>query len=170
MLGPCRITLGHDTSNSEAGGKEAGHTLWKNDRDQGWDVEWLEPNRFKMADKMTSARLWASVYTRPAHQHAKWHTPRHHDSSEAKHQRPKTGRQPSSLKSPLLPQKSWNNPPAHLAYEITVSYKLVLAKGSCHPPLQILNSMLLQLLTLDMALRKIKMENEALCVPSKLLE
>ena len=43
----------------------------------------------------------------------------------------------------------------------------MLAKGICHPPLQILNSVPL---TLDMALRKFRVENEALCDPRKYLE
>lgn len=42
--------------------------------------------------------------------------------------------------------KSWNNHPTHLVYEMTVSYKLVLARSAAICPYKILNSMLLQLL------------------------
>ena len=34
----------------------------KNDRAQGHDINWLEPNRPTMADELTSTRPWASVY------------------------------------------------------------------------------------------------------------
>ena len=46
-------------STSETGGKEAGHDLWKNDIAQVHDINWLEPNGSKMADKSTSTRPWA---------------------------------------------------------------------------------------------------------------
>ena len=47
-----------------------------------------------------------------AHQQAKWHTQRHHDSSKADHKRPKTGSGP--IPGNLPPTKnSWKNPPTH---------------------------------------------------------
>ena len=50
-------------SGSETGGKGAGHNLWKNGIALEHDINWLEPNGSKMADKSTSTRPWASVYT-----------------------------------------------------------------------------------------------------------
>ena len=41
----------------ETGGKGAGHNLEKIDAAQGHDINWLEPNRSKMANKSTSARI-----------------------------------------------------------------------------------------------------------------
>ena len=47
----------------ETGGKGAGHNLWKHDIARGHDINWLEPSGSKMADKSTSTRPWASLYT-----------------------------------------------------------------------------------------------------------
>ena len=48
------------------GGKGAGHNFWKNDVTQGHNINWLEPNGTKMADK-----------TRPRSSISKWNdTPR----------------------------------------------------------------------------------------------
>ena len=40
----------------------AGHNLLKNDIAQGHDINWLEPARSKMVDKLSSTKPWASVY------------------------------------------------------------------------------------------------------------
>ena len=46
-----------------AGGKGAGHNLWKNDIAQGGNISWLESDGSKMAVKSTLTRTWSSVYT-----------------------------------------------------------------------------------------------------------
>ena len=51
-----------------------------------------------------------------------------------------------------------------------VSYRLVLANGSCCLPLQRLNPVLMQLLTLSVPRRQFRVESEALCAPGKLVE
>ena len=48
-------------SGSETEGKGAGHNLWQNDTSPGQDINWLESNGSKMADKLT--RSWVSVYS-----------------------------------------------------------------------------------------------------------
>ena len=63
---------------------------------------------------------------------------------------------------------------------LSVSYKLVLAKsicrglnntkGICHLPLQRLNPVLLQLLTVNTHCGEFRVENGALCAPGKLVE
>ena len=47
------------------------------------------------------------------YQHAKLHTHRCHDSSEADHKKSKSWQWPSFWKSLPLLQNSWNNPPVH---------------------------------------------------------
>ena len=44
-------------------GKGQGTTFKKSDVGQGRDSNWLEQNRSKMADELTSTRPWASAYT-----------------------------------------------------------------------------------------------------------
>ena len=51
------------------GGKGAGHNFWKNDIARGHNINQLESNGIKMADKSTLIRHWSSI--------CKWHdTPR----------------------------------------------------------------------------------------------
>ena len=40
----------------------AGHNFWKDDIVQGDNINWLESNGSKMADKSTLTRSWSSVY------------------------------------------------------------------------------------------------------------
>ena len=46
---------------SETGGKEAGHNFWKNDIVRGHNINQLESNGSRMADKSTSTRPWSSI-------------------------------------------------------------------------------------------------------------
>ena len=46
---------------TETRGKGAGHNFWKNDIARGHNINWLEPNGSKMADKSTWARPWSSI-------------------------------------------------------------------------------------------------------------
>ena len=50
--------------------------------------------------------------------------PRCQDSSEVKHQRPKSGPWPSSWNSPPLPQNSWDNPPTYESVKLASPWKL----------------------------------------------
>ena len=57
---------------------------------------WLEPTQLKMAEDLTSSGPWDSLYIH----YNSWHTHQCHDSSEANHESPKSGRWPNSWKSP----------------------------------------------------------------------
>ena len=85
------------------------HTTFKRMTAVGYDINWLEPIRSKMAEDSTSSGPWASLYPH-FNTLAKWHALRHHDSSEADYKRPKSGQWPNSWKSPPHPQNSWSNP------------------------------------------------------------
>ena len=69
---------------------------WHN---QGHNINWLESNGSKVADKSTSINLWLTMQINLApqymliviHQQAKWHTQRFHDSSKDDHHRSKSG-------------------------------------------------------------------------------
>ena len=91
----------------EEGGRPQPLKEWHNH--WGYDINWLEPTRSKMAEDLTYSWPWASLY---AHcntiAYAKQHTHRCHDSSEAKR-----GWWPNSWRSPPLPQNIWNNPPTY---------------------------------------------------------
>ena len=51
------------TLKQEGRGKGARHNLWKNDIAWGYNINRLESNGSKMADKSTSTRPWSSLYT-----------------------------------------------------------------------------------------------------------
>ena len=112
------------------GGKGAGHNPWKNDIAWGHNInQWLESNEPKMADKSTSmTRLWSSISKLNDIPRGAMTVP----MSTIK--RPKSGWWPNSLKSPPLPQNSWNIPPS-LAYEITQPVKAnhAIFQGCTHP-------------------------------------
>ena len=40
--------------------ERVGHNLYKNDVTQGYDINWLEPNRSKIEDESTSTKTWVS--------------------------------------------------------------------------------------------------------------
>ena len=82
----------------------AGHNFWKNDIAQRQNINQLESNGTKMADK---TRPWSSI--------SKWNdTPRGALTVPRHCQKPRSGRWPKSWKSPPLPQNSWTNPSTHL--------------------------------------------------------
>ena len=67
----------------------------------GYGINWSEPNRSEIADKLTSSRPWTSSYTHcNTLAYAKWYTPQHHYSSEANHKRTKSRWWPNFWKSP----------------------------------------------------------------------
>ena len=81
-----------------------GHRIGKNETAQGYGINWLEPNRSKMADKSTSTRLWASVWSH-------CNTSANTMTVQATRQRPKRGCGGPVAGNPHpFPSNSWNNP------------------------------------------------------------
>ena len=85
------------------GAKEAGSNFWKKDIAQRHNRNQLESNETKMADNTRPKFQSASEKT---HSEVPW---QFHSIVK----RPRRGRWPKSLKSPLLLKNSWNNLPTH---------------------------------------------------------
>ena len=102
-------------------GKTEGKGERGNKERDGWWHHWLNGHEFKQtpADSEGQRSLECcsqtglNDWTRTTHQQTKRHTQRCHDSSEADHQRPKSGQGPNPWKSLPLPHNSWHNPPIY---------------------------------------------------------
>ena len=75
----------------------------------GHDIYWLEPARMNWFPLDLEPRYAFIV----VYQHAKLHTRRSYDHSEANCKRSKSGQWSNSWKSWAFPQNSWNNHPTH---------------------------------------------------------
>ena len=67
---------------SETGGKGAGHNLWKNDIARGHNINQLESNGSKMADKSTLTRPWSSISKLNDTPRGLMTVPRHHQKTK----------------------------------------------------------------------------------------
>ena len=92
------------------------HSHW------GYDINWLELIRPKMAEESTSRRTWALSYVH-CNTFAKWHVHRHHDSFKADHKRAVSWAmaQFPEITSPL--QNSCNYPPEHISLQDNLDHK-----------------------------------------------
>ena len=120
--------------NRREGGR---HNFWKNDIVQGHNINQLESNGSRMADKSTSTRPWSSIYAHHNTSASQWHTQGRHDSSKANHQRPKAGTGPIPRTLCPFPKRAGIILPLVIVYEIIQWIKANHITFWCHThPLQ----------------------------------